>query len=47
MLRLKKISDLRPLGKAAAETVKMIREPRDAAREIRVSQEYLNSKIRF
>ena len=47
MLRLKKISDLRPLGKAAAEAVKMIRELYDAARESRVSQEYQNSKIRF
>jgi len=34
-------------GKPALETAKMIRELRDAAREILVSQEYQNSKIKF
>jgi hypothetical protein len=34
-------------GKAADETAKMIRDLRDAAREILTSQEYQNSKIKF
>ena len=34
-------------ARAAAETAKMIRELRDAAREILTSQEYQNSKIKF
>jgi hypothetical protein len=34
-------------GKAADETAKVIRELRDAAREILTSQEYQNSKIKF
>ncbi len=59
MLRLKKISELlkdsancleeqnRTPGKAAAKTAEMIKELRDAARDILVSQEYQNSKIKF
>ncbi|MBR1284846.1 hypothetical protein JQ597_22620 [Bradyrhizobium sp. AUGA SZCCT0177] len=34
-------------GTASAEAVNMIRELRDAAREIPTSQEYPNSKISF
>jgi hypothetical protein len=34
-------------GKAALEATKMIKELRDAAREILTSQEYQNSKIKF
>jgi negative regulator of replication initiation len=34
-------------GKAPTETAKMIKELRDAAREILTSQEYQNSKIKF
>jgi hypothetical protein len=34
-------------GKAATETAEMIRELRDASREILMSQEYQNSKIKF
>lgn len=34
-------------GKAAIETVKLIGDLRDAAREILTSQEYQNSKIKF
>lgn len=34
-------------GKTADETAKMIRDLRDAAREILTSQEYQNSKIKF
>ena len=33
--------------KAPAETAKMIKDLRDAAREILTSQEYQNSKIKF
>jgi hypothetical protein len=34
-------------GKAAIETAKLVRELRDASREILMSQEYQNSKIKF
>ena len=34
-------------GKADTETAKLVRELRDASREILTSQEYQNSKIKF
>jgi len=34
-------------GKAAIEKAKLVRELRDASREILMSQEYQNSKIKF